>query len=242
MQNSWRKSYSLREKAKLKDLDVDGGCRKKVLRFLKAMTNTDYALKGICSYDWKNLLFHLDDKKEKLTWKSEEDFVEKVFYSIRLMAYFVENKDLPLYFQPKKPKINLFCDMDDKTRNRIRSRLMSLYTNEKKFSKKINSTNEEKKTASTTSQPDVTTTQEMDDEPVDVITQETSGSVQSNTVEPHNGGDDDENDDKNYSVDESDGDDSDSEKSSDNYDYEIDDYYTGYEPTGYSDSDNSDFF
>ena len=139
LQNAWRKSYSLREKDKLKNLEDVGG--KKVLRFLKGLTHSDPALKGITSYDWKNILFHLTDN-EGLSW-ADEHFVERVFYMIRLMAYFIEKKNLPLYFEPK---INLFCNMEDKVQKRVFTRLMSLYKNEKKFDKKfLKTTSDEKK-------------------------------------------------------------------------------------------------
>ena len=139
LQNAWRKSYSLREKDKLKNLEDVGG--KKVLRFLKGLTHSDPALKGITSYDWKNILFHLTDN-EGLSW-ADEHFVERVFYMIRLMAYFIEKRKLPMYFEPK---INLFCNMEDKVQKRVFTRLMSLYKNEKKFDKKfLKTTSDEKK-------------------------------------------------------------------------------------------------
>ena len=129
--NGWRVSFSLHEKEKLKNYDEkDKGCRKQVVRFVKGLTGCDPTLKGITSYYWKNILFHLTDN-EAFRWESEY-FTERVFQMIWLMAKLVEYKKLPLYFNPQ---VNLFYDMEDKVSERISTRLMSLYRNEDKFDK-----------------------------------------------------------------------------------------------------------
>lgn len=237
LQNAWRKSYSLREKAKLKNLEKDGGCRKRVLRFLKGLTHTDHALKGLTSYDWKNMLFHLNEKD--LPWENE-DFVERVFYMIRLMAYFVKNKDLPMYYRPDK--INLFRDMDEKTQYRVYTRLMSLYSNEKKFDKKFKSTTDENKKDSANQQMDGVT-QQMD-EPIDNMTHEMEGSVEpvSNTIQPVNSYDTNQNGDNDQDGENNDDDNSGGDDGENRDDEENDDDDLQYENSSAGDDDNDDYY
>ncbi|XP_066921013.1 cyclic GMP-AMP synthase-like [Clytia hemisphaerica] len=131
LENSWRMSFSREEKEKLNKMDKDQGCRRQVVRFLKGMTQSDPTLKGMTSYYWKNVLFHLTDNEEARKWR-KEDFTERVFDMIWYMSRFVEHGILPLYFSPTS---NLFQDMEKKTGDRIRQRLSSLYSKEKKFGK-----------------------------------------------------------------------------------------------------------
>ena len=56
--NAWRKSFSLTEKALFDGMDRDGGCRKMVLRILKAMLKNQAELEGLTSYNFKTALLH----------------------------------------------------------------------------------------------------------------------------------------------------------------------------------------
>ena len=129
-------SFSREEKDKLNRMDKDLGCRRQVVRFLKGMTQSDPTLKGMKSYYWKNVLFHLTDNEEARKWE-KENFTERVFDMIWYMSRFVHHGTLPSYYKshPIAPRKNLLQNMEQKTRLRIQKRLFSLYSNEKKFEK-----------------------------------------------------------------------------------------------------------
>jgi len=134
LSNGWRVSFSMYEKEKLKHLDLDSGCRRQVVRFLKGWSKCDPSLHDITSYYWKNALFHLMDHEKELGWKPK-DFSKRFFELIWLMLKFVEYRRLPVYFNPQ---MNLFKYMTFAQSERIVKRLYSLYTTENKFDKVFN--------------------------------------------------------------------------------------------------------
>jgi len=54
---AWRRSFSLQEKEKFEAMDRDNGCRKQVLRVLKAIRNKEVVLNQMTSYHLKTALF-----------------------------------------------------------------------------------------------------------------------------------------------------------------------------------------
>jgi hypothetical protein len=63
----WRECFSLQEKLKLDAIDQDNGCRKQVLRVLKALRNGQSDLEKLSSYHLKTALFYVVD--EQPNWK-----------------------------------------------------------------------------------------------------------------------------------------------------------------------------
>ncbi|XP_053883234.1 uncharacterized protein LOC128836721 [Malaclemys terrapin pileata] len=102
----WRLTFSLVETQFLKDIDADGGCRRKALRVLKQINMEKWVPrygKVLTSYHLKMVLFwasHLSPETEN--WAMEPDALGTL---LKVLEFCLEKKHLPSYFLPS---INFF--------------------------------------------------------------------------------------------------------------------------------------
>ena len=104
----WRQSFSLEEKALLRDMDRDSGCRHELLRILKTIVNKEWSSLGrLESYHLKTAFMHYIKEKPD-DW--DRYSLGKHFHGFlqHLHAY-LEKGDLPHYWLPG---INLLEDIN----------------------------------------------------------------------------------------------------------------------------------
>ena len=124
---TWRISYSLEEKALFNGMDDDDGCRKKVLRILKAWRNDEVAMHPLTSYHLKTALFH--EMKESRNW-SQSELGPRVIGVLGRLQRAMEEGNQPHYFEPR---INLLSRIGDQTIADIGHRLERICTCERVF-------------------------------------------------------------------------------------------------------------
>ena len=129
----WRKSYSVEERKLLCTIDAGGGCRKQLLRILKAMRNEDPTLKGLTSYHLKTLLLHENAKlRDKSDW-AKEKLGERFMGLLDSLKQSLEPwGTLPNYFIPA---VDLYAGMSSVTRQNIQGRVSHLLNSDQERSK-----------------------------------------------------------------------------------------------------------
>jgi len=128
---SWRISYSLEEKEKLVDIDRDNGCRKQVLRILKALLNREAGLQKLTSYHMKTALLHEVDAVDDVdSWRPSK-LVPRVIGVLRRLYRMAKQEHFPHYFDPE---INLLDEIPNpSTVTNIRDRFLRLLRSKERF-------------------------------------------------------------------------------------------------------------
>ncbi|XP_031556133.1 uncharacterized protein LOC116292926 isoform X2 [Actinia tenebrosa] len=127
-----RKSFSTREKAKLKSMDnMDSGCRHELLRIVKTIVRNDSALKGkLTTYHLKTafLWFNQDESK---SWHRNElgnRFLDYIQYLVDAL----KQKNLPNFWVHE---VNLLEDIEDVVIGNMVGRLQRLLSSDNERSK-----------------------------------------------------------------------------------------------------------
>lgn len=125
--NAWRKSFSLDEKELFCGMDRDGGCRKMVLRILKAMLKKQSELEGLTSYNMKTALLH--EVKEVSSWKASE-LVPRLIAVLDRLCKNLDAKVQPDYFVRE---INVLAKLSPGAMKNIKNRLRRIMHDEYDF-------------------------------------------------------------------------------------------------------------
>ena len=136
-QLAWRQSFSLMEKERLATIDVNNGCRKQVLRVLKAIRNRDHGGVGqLSSYHFKTALFRkTDELRDPAQWRSE-CLGERLMDVISQLEKELGKAVMPHYFLPA---VNLLDGMKEQAILNVRNRLKHLKNSEQKMTRLLQS-------------------------------------------------------------------------------------------------------
>nr|XP_006813319.1 PREDICTED: protein mab-21-like 1-like [Saccoglossus kowalevskii] len=130
----WRQSFSKSERAILKKIDGDGGCRKDCCRILKSIRNEDPTLRALTSYHLKTALLHeCDIVKDWDKNKLDQRFLGM----LGSLAKYSREKSLPHYFVPE---LNLMEGYKNSTLDNIHGRLSRLQNSPLERSKLLSPT------------------------------------------------------------------------------------------------------
>ena len=129
----WKVSFSKQEKEILKGIDSNNGCRRKVIRTLKAIFKQDSLLNNIPSYALKTALFHWIRYKPDVSWDRKE-YVNRVFDMLALIQWYLDQNWLPNYFLPSQ---NLFRNCPPIVLDNIKNRIRGIRNNKNKFLKSM---------------------------------------------------------------------------------------------------------
>ena len=127
---AWRCSYSLEEKALLKDIDKGNECRKQTARIVKSLRNREAALSCICSYWIKTTILRL---KNSGIW-DQANLGRCVMRVLESLAQAFKTGNLPHYFVPQ---LNLLSGERAIALQNLESRLRVLLRNETEFYRAI---------------------------------------------------------------------------------------------------------
>lgn len=137
MDLTWRKTFSLSEKDLLSNIDLNNGCRKRVLRIVKAIRNAEPSLHKVTSYILKNVVLRVHDKLEPRTLRpGKTDPWNVANIGSRLMDVIRQLKEefnagiVPCYFDHR---INLIEDFKPITISNIRNRFRHLLNSYKQM-------------------------------------------------------------------------------------------------------------
>lgn len=104
----WRQSFSLEEKALLRDMDRDSGCRHELLRIVKTIVNKERSSLGrLESYHLKTAFMHYI--KEKPYYWDRYSLAKHFHGFLQHLHAYLEKGHLPHYWLPG---INLLEDID----------------------------------------------------------------------------------------------------------------------------------
>lgn len=107
----WRQSFSLKEKAKLQHMDIDGGCRHELLRIVKTLVKKQRTSLGkLESYHLKMAFKHYIDD-EPYSWNGRESLGEHFRGFLQKVQGYLETTTLPHYWLSG---VNLIEDIDQK--------------------------------------------------------------------------------------------------------------------------------
>ena len=127
----WRQSFSLKEKARLQEMDKeDHGCRHELLRIVKTMIRAEPTFAKLTSYHLKTAFLHYNSNP-KLSWGADmlgERFIE---YLERLYGA-VDSKVLDHFWEPA---VNLLDNIPSKTLENMADRLRRILDSEKERDK-----------------------------------------------------------------------------------------------------------
>lgn len=130
MTSTWRQSFSLEEKEKMKAIDSDKGCRKRVLRVLKFLRNVSTELHPLVSYHLKTAFFKvIRDKRDGENWKLER-LGERVVDVLTKLQEEVGERYMSHYWIPE---VNLISSWSSDTMTNVSNRLRILCTSETKL-------------------------------------------------------------------------------------------------------------
>ena len=96
--DAWRISYSLEEKDLFRNMDHDNGCRKQVLRILKAWCYIKTVMNPLTSYHLKTVLLH--EVKAETDW-SQHNLCLRVNGCLRRLFIALQKEILSHYFIPQ---------------------------------------------------------------------------------------------------------------------------------------------
>lgn len=130
---SWRRSFSREEKKMLKTLDQGNGCRKKVMRIIKALFKREPTFHHFTSYYMKTCLFYTAKAFPDLSWK-ESDITERVLDMFGVIQFYLKQRYLPHYFIPS---LNLLADVKEHLKLSMLKRIRSLRRYKEKFLKAL---------------------------------------------------------------------------------------------------------
>lgn len=127
----WRQSFSLKEKARLQDMDKeDQGCRHELLRIVKAMIRAEPTFAKLTSYHLKTVFLHYKSN-QTLSWGADklgERFIE---YLEKLYAV-VNSKVLDHFWVTG---VNLLDNVPNKTLENMADRLRRILESDKERDK-----------------------------------------------------------------------------------------------------------
>ena len=138
---SWRRSYSIEEKLKFKNIDRDNGCRKMVVRMVKVMREIDSPLSALPSYMIKTAVMNLDRDRD-LDWHQRclgLRFVDVLSY----LSTHLSLGHLPHHFLDGSSglePLNLLSDIDEEVLNNMAGRLKNLLNSKAKMTAMLNKT------------------------------------------------------------------------------------------------------
>ena len=122
--NTWRRSFSMKEKRALATLDWDNGCRKQVLRVLKVIRNREAGLAPLTSYHLKTALFRkIDELSSPLQWRSH-CLGQRLMDVIGQMEKELGRGNMPHYYLPE---VNLLDGLSGITISNMQHRLSRLW-------------------------------------------------------------------------------------------------------------------
>ena len=128
----WRRSFSLKEKAMLKHMDRDGGCRHELLRIVKTLVKRPRAsLRKLESYHLKTAFMHYMEENPS-NWAGESSLEEHFVGFLQKMQMYLEKSYLPHYWLPS---INLFEDIRPVVVAHMTARVKSLLRRKAKMNK-----------------------------------------------------------------------------------------------------------
>ena len=132
-QIAWRRSFSLDEKELLRTLDEDNGCRKQVLRVLKAIRYRDSGgMGGLTSFHLKTVLFRMTDElSDEEEWESDH-LGERLMDVIGQLEQELSEGDMPNYFLPE---VNLLDGKKHATIVSVYGRMKNLRNKKQKIMK-----------------------------------------------------------------------------------------------------------
>jgi len=131
---SWRQSFSKEEKIKLEAIDKNSGCRREVLRMVKALCKREPTLEKLTSFHLKTTLFHVVEQQMLEGEWNVGTITERVFDFLGFLEQFLEYGILSHYHIRE---MNILQDIKNDTINNIRCRIKKLTSSEKKFKKAI---------------------------------------------------------------------------------------------------------
>jgi len=131
---SWRRSFSTEEKLKLEAIDKNNGCRREVLRMVKALCKREPTLEKLTSFHLKTTLFHVVEQQMLEGEWNVGTITERVFDFLGFLEQFLEHGILSHYHIRE---MNILQDIKNDTINNIRCRIKTLRSSEKKFKKAI---------------------------------------------------------------------------------------------------------
>ena len=104
----WRQSFSLKEKAELRDMDRDSGCRHELYRIVKTIINREWTSLGrLKSYHLKTAFMHYI-KKKPYNWNNYS--LGQHFHGfLQHLQAFLDKGNLPHYWLPD---VNLLDDIN----------------------------------------------------------------------------------------------------------------------------------
>lgn len=127
---AWRQSFSLDEKAKLKNIDRCHGCRRQVLRVLKVIRNQSAELKPLESCHLKRALFKVvDEKPNNCDWNSCK-LGARVIDVLKRIENELANDSLSHYFVPN---VNEISSWKTTTIDNIRNRIHNITSSRERF-------------------------------------------------------------------------------------------------------------
>ena len=127
----WRQSFSLREKARLQDMDKeDHGCRHELLRIIKTLMRAETTFAKLSSYHLKTVFLHYNSNP-KLKW--DADMLGERFLEYMEMLYTALSKKTLDHFWVEG--VNLLDNIQDKTLENMADRLRKILDNDKERSK-----------------------------------------------------------------------------------------------------------
>ena len=127
----WRQSFSLKEKALLRDMDRDSGCRHELLRIVKTIVNKEWSsLSRLESYHLKTAFMHYI-KEKPYYW--DRYSLGKHFHEFLQHLYaYLEKGDLPHYWLPG---INLLEDISPVVVKQMAGRIKRILNSDAEMNK-----------------------------------------------------------------------------------------------------------
>lgn len=127
----WRQSFSLREKARLQDMDKeDHGCRHELLRIIKTLIRSETTFAKLTSYHLKTVFLHYNSNP-KLKW-GVDMLGERFLEYMELLHTALAKKTLDHFWVEG---VNLLDNIQDKALENMADRLRKILDNDKERSK-----------------------------------------------------------------------------------------------------------
>ena len=127
----WRQSFSLREKARLQEMDKeDQGCRHELLRIVKTMIRAEPTFAKLTSYHLKTVFLRYN-ANPKLSW-SKDVLGERFIEYLELLFAAVNRKTLDHFWVEG---VNLLDNIPSKTLENMADRLRRILDSEKERNK-----------------------------------------------------------------------------------------------------------
>lgn len=125
----WKLSFVSCEKELLKDIDINGTCRKKTQRIMKKLKES-WCPKGmkqeLTSYHLKNILFwECENHPYDCDWQHDQ-LTTRIVSMCYLLVSYIQRGSLPLYFHTG---VNLFCSKDMEVLHRVELNILDFLQN-----------------------------------------------------------------------------------------------------------------